>query len=165
VRSNYSEGSSGLCTWLSEQRGQQECSDLTDFPYPDSDLPLSSAARFNLDQLSKSVSAIQKTITDKKKKGEDAATEIAEAEKQKQGKPALEKAEEAAKAALDAALHKIGNIVHQSVPVSRDEVRSPYMAKFEAALAECFVSILPIFGHRPFLSPSNDRPSQAWSLR
>lgn len=91
------------------------------------------AARFNLDQLAKSVSAVQKTITDKKKKGEDAAAEIAEAEKLREGKPALEKAEQAAKAALDAALHKIGNIVHQSVPVSKDEVRSHSLQGYKRA--------------------------------
>lgn len=49
--------------------------------------------------------------------------EIADSEKIKALKPALEADETAAKVALEAALRKIGNLVHESVPVSKDEVR------------------------------------------
>lgn len=78
-------------------------------------------ARFDLDQQLKAISAAQKPITAKKKAGENADAELAELEKLKLAKASLETAEAAAKLALDAALHKIGNLVHQSVPVSKDE--------------------------------------------
>src|SRR5580698_3970486 len=70
-------------------------------------------ARYALDQYAKELGVIQKQITAKKKVGENADAELAEAEKHKAKEPALAEAESTAKATLDAALHKIGNIVHE----------------------------------------------------
>jgi hypothetical protein len=87
----------------------------------------SSAARFALDQHARDVAALQKQITAKVKAQENADDLVAEAEKLKAGGAAFADAEAAAKVELDKALHKIGNIVHQSVPVSKDEVRNRAM--------------------------------------
>lgn len=80
-------------------------------------------ARYNLDQHAKTLSGVQKQIGAKKKAKENADELIAEIEKIKAGETALAEAEKHAKLALDAALQRIGNLVHQSVPVSKDEVR------------------------------------------
>lgn len=68
------------------------------------------------------LSQLQKQISAKIKAKEDACALIAERETALIQKVPLEKAESDAQIALDLALFKIGNIVHESVPTSNDEV-------------------------------------------
>ena len=76
-----------------------------------------------MDQQSKVIGEIQKRIAAKFKAKENPEAEQAEKKAAEEVQTQLAEAETAAKNALDKALHKIGNIVHQSVPVSKDEVR------------------------------------------
>lgn len=71
------------------------------------------------------LSQLQKQISAKMKAKEDASALVAEREAALAQKAPLEKAEADAQVALDLALFKIGNIVHESVPVSNDEVCDP----------------------------------------
>jgi len=81
--------------------------------------------RFDLEQLQKAYSQVNKEVAQRKKasKGQDPCEDLIEQVKsldveiQKQGE-----VEKAAKAALDKKVWEIGNLVHESVPVSKDEV-------------------------------------------
>jgi len=79
------------------------------------------AARFNLDKLNREKSKIQKDVAAKYKSGEkadDLKEQIVQIEKLiEEGK----KKETELKELLDKTIDKIGNIVHDSVPISKDE--------------------------------------------
>ena len=66
--------------------------------------------------------ALTKEIGKRKKAGEDAADLVAQSTALKTDRAAAEAAAAAAEAARDAELAAIGNIVHESVPTSADEV-------------------------------------------
>jgi seryl-tRNA synthetase len=119
----FHEQSSTICRLAAMLRSKNRVCFYRRFPHAHSDLHLVSLARFELDQNSKAISAIQREITAKKKAKENADKEIEDAAKVKALTPALEEAETTARTALEAILNKIGNLVHQSVPVSKDEVR------------------------------------------
>ncbi|KAK9762889.1 Cytosolic seryl-tRNA synthetase [Basidiobolus ranarum] len=77
--------------------------------------------RFNLDQLNKEINAIQKSIGQKMKSKEDASELInkkTEVQKQKESLGTSEKEKEEI---LRQKVGSIGNLVHDSVPVSMDE--------------------------------------------
>ena len=76
---------------------------------------------FALDQLKREFNARNKAIGMKKKKKEDASAEQAEAQSLKAAIAEAEAEEKKIIAERDALLFEIGNIVHESVPVSNDE--------------------------------------------
>ena len=80
------------------------------------------------------IGQIQKRITEKRKNKESAEAEEAEKKEAEKVATELAEAEATAKSALDKVLSKIGNIVHQSVPVSKDEVR---FEAFEPVTLSC----------------------------
>lgn len=71
------------------------------------------------------------------KSKENADEELKEKAAAKEHRATLEKVESEAKAALDRLLNKIGNIVHQSVPVSKDEVRKREHTETPILFAYC----------------------------
>lgn len=79
-------------------------------------------AKFNLDQKRKEFSTLNKTIATKKKAGENADDLIAESKKLDAEVKSLEEKEKQLKSTLDEKISLIGNIVHESVVVSKDEV-------------------------------------------
>jgi len=79
------------------------------------------AARYEVDQCRKSIAAISKVVGQKKKAGENADAEIAESLKLAGKLKELEELEDQKKRAVDAKLYLVGNLVHQSVPVSNNE--------------------------------------------
>lgn len=81
-------------------------------------------AKFNADQKRKEVNAVQDIITERKKssKGQDKCTDLLEQKtKLEQEVVSLDQVSEELLEQRDAKLHKVGNIVHDSVPVSQDE--------------------------------------------
>uniref|UniRef100_A0A6B2L3X5 serine--tRNA ligase n=1 Tax=Arcella intermedia TaxID=1963864 RepID=A0A6B2L3X5_9EUKA len=80
--------------------------------------------RFELDQLNKEAKALSVSISQKKKENVDAALEV---EKSKHLKVAISQLEQTIKERLkqrDEKLNSVGNLVHQSVPVSLDEANN-----------------------------------------
>mmetsp|Transcript_1760 Transcript_1760/g.3916 ORF Transcript_1760/g.3916 Transcript_1760/m.3916 type:complete len:470 (-) Transcript_1760:59-1468(-) len=80
--------------------------------------------QFQLEMARKEVNKVQTQIKDRKKasKGSDACEDLlGEKEEKEKAVVAQEEAVAELLAKRDAALHKIGNIVHDSVPVSKDE--------------------------------------------
>lgn len=69
------------------------------------------------------IGQIQKRITEKRKNKESSDAEDAEKAEAEKVAAELAASEAEFKTVLDKALNKIGNIVHQTVPVSKDEVR------------------------------------------
>ncbi|CBZ56252.1 putative seryl-tRNA synthetase [Neospora caninum Liverpool] len=81
---------------------------------------------FQLEQLKKELNAVNKEIGQRKKKDakdpcQDLLTQAAEL---KQRLPTIEAAATQAEEKRESLLHKIGNIVHKSVPVSNDEANN-----------------------------------------
>lgn len=81
-------------------------------------------AKFNLDQKRKEVNAVQSTITERKKlsKGSDACEDLVKQKSKLEAEAVdLEKEAQELLEKRESKIHKIGNIVHDSVPVSQDE--------------------------------------------
>lgn len=78
-------------------------------------------ARSSLDHGNKESNRLSKAVAQKKKQNEDATEEQAAAKQQEERVRQLERDEAAAERELNEALGKIGNFVHDSVPVSEDE--------------------------------------------
>ena len=78
-------------------------------------------ARWELDQANSEFNKANKAVSALKRAGEDAEDAIKQVAEVKAKVAVLAEAEKAAEAATNACLHKIGNIVHDSVPVSDDE--------------------------------------------
>eukprot|EP00448_Togula_jolla_P026139 CAMPEP_0170650968 /NCGR_PEP_ID=MMETSP0224-20130122/46094_1 /TAXON_ID=285029 /ORGANISM="Togula jolla, Strain CCCM 725" /LENGTH=461 /DNA_ID=CAMNT_0010982683 /DNA_START=116 /DNA_END=1501 /DNA_ORIENTATION=- len=81
-------------------------------------------AQFDTEQKRKEVNAVQKQVTDRKKasKGQDQCEDlVAQKKKLDDEVVKLEEASEVLKVKRDKKLGSIGNIVHDSVPVSQDE--------------------------------------------
>lgn len=81
-------------------------------------------AKYNTDQKRKEVNAVQNTITERKKasKGQDACDDLVKQKAQLEAEAAdLEKESDVLLEQRDAKIHKVGNIVHDSVPISQDE--------------------------------------------
>lgn len=66
---------------------------------------------------------LSQEVGKKKKKGENADAELAEVARLKKELEDVEASGEAKKNELDAKLNLIGNIVHESVPISKNEVK------------------------------------------
>ena len=77
--------------------------------------------RWELDQANSEFNKANKAVSALKRAGEDAKDAIKQVAEVKAKVAVLAEAEKAAEAATNACLHKIGNIVHDSVPVSDDE--------------------------------------------
>ena len=78
-------------------------------------------ARWELDQANSEFNKANKAVSALKRAGEDAEDAIKQVAEIKAKIALLAEAEKAAEQATNACLHKIGNIVHDSVPVSDDE--------------------------------------------
>lgn len=78
-------------------------------------------ARFNMDQVAKELNAANKDIGNKKKKGEDASSELTVVAQLKQRREELEAEERQFFEELQTKLKTIGNLVHESVLVSDNE--------------------------------------------
>ena len=81
------------------------------------------AERFNVDELNKAVNAVQKDIAAKKKAGEPCDDLLAKKKAIEAEREGVEKALAEIQEKLRAKLSTVGNIVHESVPDSLDEVR------------------------------------------
>ncbi|KFG29089.1 putative seryl-tRNA synthetase, cytoplasmic [Toxoplasma gondii VAND] len=81
---------------------------------------------FQLEQLKKELNAVNKEIGQRKKKdAKDPCQDLlAKSAELKQRLPTIEAAATEAEEKRESLLHKIGNIVHKSVPVSNDEVNN-----------------------------------------
>jgi len=79
--------------------------------------------RFNVDELNKAVNAVQKDIAAKKKAGEPCDDLLAKKKAIEAEREGVEKALAEIQEKLRAKLNTVGNIVHESVPDSLDEVR------------------------------------------
>ncbi|KAJ6816582.1 putative serine--tRNA ligase [Iris pallida] len=80
--------------------------------------------QFELDNLRKDFNQITKRIAKLKIAKEDASGEIKNTEENKRLRAEKEAEVQAAKAELDAKLQTIGNLVHDSVPISNDEANN-----------------------------------------
>ncbi|KAJ6805476.1 serine--tRNA ligase [Iris pallida] len=80
--------------------------------------------QFELDNLRKEFNQITKRIAKLKIAKEDASGEIKNTEENKRLRAEKEAEVQAAKAELDAKLQTIGNLVHDSVPISNDEANN-----------------------------------------
>ncbi|KIY94472.1 seryl-tRNA synthetase [Monoraphidium neglectum] len=76
-----------------------------------------------MEQGKKDFNALNKEIATLKKAKQDAAEQMEKSKEIKARIAELEEREKELSAARDAALLPIGNLVHDSVPVSNDEVR------------------------------------------
>uniref|UniRef100_A0A061RM96 serine--tRNA ligase n=1 Tax=Tetraselmis sp. GSL018 TaxID=582737 RepID=A0A061RM96_9CHLO len=94
------------------------------------------AARFELDAMKKEFNALNKEIATKRKAKED-ATELQEKSKAiKAGIAAQEEKEAALAEQRDRAIIPIGNLVHDSVPVSDDEANNAVVKTFGTCAAK-----------------------------
>ncbi|CAG8731558.1 8952_t:CDS:2, partial [Acaulospora morrowiae] len=87
--------------------------------------------RYDLDQVNKQQNAIQKEIGLKKKNKEDASELIAKKESLNSEKERLTNLEKEKEEILKSKASTIGNIVHNSVPVSLDEANNEIIKKWE----------------------------------
>ncbi|KAJ1974179.1 Cytosolic seryl-tRNA synthetase [Dimargaris cristalligena] len=87
-------------------------------------------SRFDLDQLNKAINKIQKEIGMRMKKKEDPAELIAEKTTVQDRKTALGGEEKDKEEALKQLVSQIGNLVHESVPVSMDEANNEIMRQW-----------------------------------
>ncbi|KAJ2161665.1 Cytosolic seryl-tRNA synthetase [Coemansia sp. RSA 552] len=79
------------------------------------------AVRFQLDQANRSINAVQKKISTKAKAKEDASELVGEKKALEEAKKALIEDEKALDKALRIKVGSVGNVVHDSVPVSTTE--------------------------------------------
>lgn len=86
--------------------------------------------RFQLDELNKSQNKLQKEIGLKFKKKEDPKELLAQKEELAQEKERLLAVEQAADQQLRSKVNLVGNIVHESVPVSNDEANNELIRKW-----------------------------------
>ncbi|RKP33758.1 seryl-tRNA synthetase [Dimargaris cristalligena] len=87
-------------------------------------------SRFDLDQLNKAINKIQKEIGMRMKKKEDPAELIAEKTTVQDRKTALGGEEKDKEEVLKQLVSQIGNLVHESVPVSMDEANNEIMRQW-----------------------------------
>ncbi|KAF0502816.1 Seryl-tRNA synthetase [Gigaspora margarita] len=92
--------------------------------------------RFDLDQVKKQQNALQKKIGQKIKDKEDASTLIEEKESLNSEKERLTNLEKEKEDILKSKASTIGNLVHNSVPESLDEVNNEIIRKWEPSTNE-----------------------------
>ncbi|QDZ18923.1 seryl--tRNA ligase [Chloropicon primus] len=86
--------------------------------------------RFDVDQISKEFNKLNKSIATKRKAKEDASELQEQSKAMKKDIEALQDIVKVAEAKRDEALKKIGNLVHDSVPVNNDEAHNEVVRTF-----------------------------------
>lgn len=94
------------------------------------------AARFAMEQAKKDFNALNKQIAELKKAKQDAAEQMEKSKEIKARIADLEVKDKELSAARDAALLPIGNLVHDSVPISDDEANNTVVREWGTARQE-----------------------------